>query len=533
MSSDAIDLAANALKRSAGFAAIRGWISGLFAGWLSALFVVLLLAAMAFQAPLQRFDRIAFFDAGGALAIQDLVERGYRPTIDFGYPYGLLPLLLDRLWYGIAGLEPWALRIEVMACAVFSAWGLARFAANRRVSPAGIALIMLAIPDLIFVTYMTAVQVMEQALLINALAEQARGRRALALALVTVCCFVKPSLAFFQGLAILIAIVAANRRAERRAWVCALGPAAVTAVVVFVLLAATFGPLPLLRTIFPRTGLAIYRMNKLGFFNAGGREWIYIRGGGVLDYFRYEIGFWLIGTVSLCWGGLFALLRRARGVSTGDRAINDEIIATCAAVHFAFVVFVFGHRGTWVYSLPMLVFGLAALANRGRSNKALVWGLVLLLLVNDRSKALEIQRRWRTDAPSEATLGLWASPQERAEWVRALELSRGRPTALLAMCDGAALLVAGFAPPVGGYFVLGNPVPIEVRRKAEQLAAAEVIISAHPPDWPGFEIWPEIKAALDGCERLMDGRSLWVYGRVAPKTPANSPSQTSGRMPRS
>jgi hypothetical protein len=142
-------------------------------------------------------------------------------------------------------------------------------------------------------------------------------------------------------------------------------------------------------------------------------------------------------------------------------------------------------------------------------------------------------RRWRTDAPSEVTLGLWASPQERAEWEQALELSRGRPTALLAMCDGAALLVPGFAPPVGGYFVPGNPVPSEIHRKAEQLAAADVIISAHPPDWPGFEFWPEIKAALDGCDRLLDGRSLWVYGRRERTTPGDTPTQTSDRSPRS
>jgi hypothetical protein len=532
MSSDVIAQAGNSATRSAGVGPNRGWISRYRASWLAVLLIALVFAAMAFQTPLQRFDRIAFFDAGGALAIQDLIERGYRPAIDFGYPYGLLPLFLDRLWYGIAGLGPSALRVEVITWAVFSAWGMARFAANRRIGLAGLALIMLAVPDLISVTYMTAVQVLEQALLINALAEQARGRRALALALVTVCCFVKPSLAFFQGLAVLIAIVAANRRAERGAWVRALGPAAVTAVILGVLLAVTFGRLPFFLTIVPRTGRAVYRINDLGFFNAGGRQWISIRGGGLLDYFRYEIGFWIIGTIFLFWGGLFALWRRARGVSTGDLAENDEVIATCAAVHIAFVVFVFGHQGTWVYSLPMLVLGLAALANRGRWHNAVVWALVLLLLVNDRSKAVEIVRRWRTDAPSAVTLGLWASPLERAEWVRALELSRGRPTALLAMCDGAALFVPGFAPPVGGYYVPGSPVPIEAHRKAEQLAAAQVIISAHPPDWTGFNFWPEIKAALDGRECLLNGQSLWVYGRAAPRSPASTPIETSRPSPR-
>ena len=512
---DAIIKAENSGSWRACVGRIRGLSSRWVAGGLTALFVALVFAVSAFQAPLQRFDRFAFFDAGGELAVQDLIRRGYRPTIDFGYQYGLMPLFLDRLWYRIAGLEPLALHIEVMACAVLSAWGMARFAANRRVGAAGIALMMLAIPDLISVTYMTTIHALEPALLINALAEQARGRRALALALVTACCFVKPSLAYFQGLFVLLAIVAATRRADTAAWARALGPAVVTAIVLGGLFALSFGFLPLIKTLFPRNGLAVYRINNLGFFNGIGRDWLYIRGGGLRDYFRYEVGFWILGTLFLSGAGLVALWRRTRGVSTGDLAINDEVIATCAAVHIAFVVFVFGHRGTWVYSLPMLILGLAALGKRGLGHQAIVWGFALMLLVNDRSKAVEVERRWMTDGPSAVTFGLWASPQERAEWARALELSRGHQTAVLAMCDGAALFMPGIAPPVGAYFVPGNPLPIEVHRKAEQLAAAQVIISAHPPDWLGFEFWPEMKAALGGRVRLMDGQTLWVYGRAA------------------
>jgi hypothetical protein len=487
------------------------------ATWLTALFVIAVFAVAAFQAPLQRFDRFAFFDAGGELAMQDLIARGYRPAIDFGYQYGLLSLLLGRLWYGLAGLQQSALRIEVMACMTLSAWGLARFAANRRTGLAGVVLIALSIPDLMSVTYMTIVAALEQALLINALAEQARGRRALALSLVTACCFVKPSLAFFQGLAVLSAIVALNCRASRAAWARGLVPAVLTAALLAGLLAASFGLLPLARTVFPTTGLAVYRIHNLGFFQRGGREFWFLPGGGLLDYFRYEVGFWMLGTVFLTWEGLAGLWRLARGVSTGNPAINDEVIVTCAAVHIGFVLCLFGHRATWVYSLPMLILGLAALANRGSWHRTAIWALAVLLLVNARSKAVEVQRRWKIDAPSQVTLGLWASPQERAEWVRALELSRGRRTVLLAMCDGGALLIQGFAPPVGAYYIPGNPLPVEVGRKVEQLEAAEIVISAYPPGWLGFEFWPEMKAALDDCELLMDGRYLWVYGRAVPR----------------
>src|SRR4051794_4069620 len=73
---------------------------------------VLLLAAL--QAPNERLVRYIGFDSGVDLTIQDLMRRGFRPTIDFGCIYGLLPLAINRAWYGLAGLSPRAFRAEVV-----------------------------------------------------------------------------------------------------------------------------------------------------------------------------------------------------------------------------------------------------------------------------------------------------------------------------------------------------------------------------------------------------------------------------------
>src|SRR5690606_13173206 len=119
-------------------------------------------------------------------------------------------------------------------------------------------LMALAIPDLLIVTYITTVHPLEQALLINALAEQARGRRGTTLALLAACCFVKPSLAFVQGLVVLIAIVAAGDRSSRSAPARAIVPSLVTAAGIAAILAMGFGPASLARTLWPATGAAIY-----------------------------------------------------------------------------------------------------------------------------------------------------------------------------------------------------------------------------------------------------------------------------------
>jgi hypothetical protein len=496
-----------------------GWALHSRVTWLTVFLVGEVIAVAAFQAPMRRFDRFAILDSGGELVIQDLMRRGERPTIDFGYLYGLLPLLVGRLWYRLAGgLTPDAFRMEVMACAVLSAWGMARFAASRRVGPAGVVLIALAIPDLLRVTFIGFVQSLEQALLIHALAEQARGRRGTSLALLTACCFVKPSLAFVQGLAVLIALVAACRRADRAAWVRALRPAFATAAALAALLTAAFGLKPLMTTLLPQTGLEVYRLGGYGFFRGIGRDFWILPHAGWRDYFRYEVGFWMLATLWLTWGGLAGILRltRTRSTRDEDETLADEVCATCAVVHLGFVLFLFGHRGTWFYSWPMLILGLATLARRGPWHRSALWVLALLLLVNDRSKAADLLRRWRTETPNVTTLNLWADPREQAEWARALEWTRGRQPVLLAMCEGGALLIPGFAPPTVGYLAPGNALPAEARRKAAQLAAATMVISAFPPDWPGFAFWPEIQAALEGCELIVEGEYLRVYRRATP-----------------
>jgi hypothetical protein len=482
--------------------------------WLTIVLIIEVLAMAVFQSPLVRFDRFAIFDSGGELAIQDLIRRGYRPTIDFGYLYGLLPLLVGRIWYGLAGLSAQTFRIEVMACTILMAWGMARFATCSRVGLVGVALIALAIPDLLLVTYIGLVQTLEQALLVNALAEQARGRRGTALALLTACCFVKPSLAVVQGLAVVIAISVNSRQLSRRTYTHTLGPALLTAGIIASLLAVTFGPLALCKTLLPRTGMAVYQLAGFGFFRGIGRDFWALPHANLRDYFRYELGFWVLGTSFLTLGALSGMWQLLRGNSSTDRVNNEEICATCAVTHIGFVVLIFGHRNTWFYSLPMLILGLAALAVCGPWHRRFLWVLAALLLISDRSKALDIIHRWKTEAPSPVTLNLWASPQEQAEWAQAFQLTHGRQPVLFAMCEGGALLIPGFAPPIGGYFVPGNALAVEVRRKTAQLATAPMIISAHPSDWPGFTFWPEMKGSLAGCELLMEGQYLRVYRRV-------------------
>jgi hypothetical protein len=52
------------------------------------------------------FNKFAFWDSGSYLASNYLVRQGLSPVVDFGWPYGLLPLLVQDALYNLIGATP-------------------------------------------------------------------------------------------------------------------------------------------------------------------------------------------------------------------------------------------------------------------------------------------------------------------------------------------------------------------------------------------------------------------------------------------
>jgi hypothetical protein len=485
------------------------------------------LALTVFNTPQERLTRFLYNDSGAELTVPALLARGLRPTVDFGYIYGLLPLLTGRVWYALlGGPSPSGFRLAALACALLTAWGLARLLAALRVGPVGVALVVLAMPDLLQSSTIVLVHALEPALLVHALAFQARGRRDRALALATADLFVKPAMAGLYGLLLLTAV--ALDRADRARPARVLAPTVVTGAALAAALAAVYGLVPLAHTLVPGGGLEVYRQNGYGFFRGAGRAFWLLPGGTLRDYLRYEVGAWLTGSAVLTAGGLAALLNLAR--HRGDRA--EEVVATCAALHAGFVTLFFGNRVSWAYYYVILVAGLAAMAARPRpwwGWRALAVGLVAALtLVGGKVKFETTARLWRADTPSAGTFGLWASPAESEEWLTVLALCRTHgPAALLARVEGGAVLAPSvFEPPETAYLVPGHPVPSEITRKARQIDRAATVVRVRPRGDPargGYERWPEIAAALEGFETVWEGDLFEVArrrsnpGRVTPR----------------
>jgi hypothetical protein len=490
----------------------RSWPLGL-------LFTAEVLALALVFSPYERFSRFAYGDSGAELAVHDLIARGYRPTVDFGYIYGLLPLLIGRVWYALLGATPTAFRLLTIVCAAATAWGLARFASALRFGVAGLALIVLAMPDSMLSLHVTLVQALEPALLVHALAEQAAGRRSRAMALVTACVFIKPSMAYLYGL-ILVGLIARGP-GGRRSLLGSLVLASATGLILAALLAAVFGISPLAHSLIPGAGAEVYRQSGYGFFRGSGRDFWWRPGVGIRGYLRYEVGYWLAGTLVLSVGGIAALVRLSRGGWAAKDSRRCEIIATCAILHVVFVTIFFGNRFSWIYYLWVLIAGLAALSTWGRAGVGAAWLLALLLLLSDRSRLQDARKGWAEDSRGPDTYNLWATNSERDEWRKVLSLTSGTHPVLLAGKEGVGVIDPRFARPVGSYFVPGHPVATEIERKAAQLGKAEMVVrvrTGFEPAWGGYERWPEIAAELAAFEPVWTGTEFEVLTRVRPAT---------------
>ncbi|MGB3549901.1 MAG: hypothetical protein WA993_04360 [Candidatus Binatus sp.] len=178
------------------------------------LFAIEILAIDFLKLPdIMAWDHYAFCDAGANLTLQYVTSHGLRPTIDFGYNYGLLPILAGRIWFGIAGTTPASLQLLMTVCDLAIAWAIAKIVSRIRFGATGLALIAITLGFAVQASYPSLAQAVEAVLLVCALAYQARGSRASALAFACAAVFTKPSMGYIYSLVLLVAIVCQRRGA--------------------------------------------------------------------------------------------------------------------------------------------------------------------------------------------------------------------------------------------------------------------------------------------------------------------------------
>ncbi len=466
------------------------------------------------------FDSFAFSDIGSNFTIQHLVSLGQRPEIDFGYHYGLLPILAGKIWFSVFGMTPIAYEASMVACGLVVVWALAEIAVSLQFRAFGLALLFIGLGSAIQVTYPNLAHILESALLAVALSSHSRGRRNTALVFACAGLFCKPSMSYVYGLVlvILIAMDLFRSRARVSDFVRAFAPAAITGIVLMVILATLYSPTSLIRTLLPVQGTIAYHDQNFGFFRGIGRNF-WNRSN--VPWFFYLIdfsGFWLAGSIYLVTCGTAAWIRWHRQLAaiTLDTR-RDEILWTCAALHVAFVCFFFGNQWSWICYAFILVLGIAVAADLSPMNRRLALILCVLGLTSWIGRGRYIAKYWREHSRSPMTAGLWAPPDETAEWRNARAIAHGHRAIVLETKGGAGLMFPEFAPPVALYLDPGLMQAPEIRRQVEQLSGASIVVVCVAddiaPESQGIPKAQEIERAMKSFERIFAGKYLDVYRR--------------------
>lgn len=465
-------------------------------------------------------DNFGFGDQGANLTVQFLVSHGLRPAIDFGYAYGLLPLFVGKLWFGLFGTTPFAYQTLILLCDILMAAGIAAVVTRLRIGAIGIALLVIALGLIIQASYPSLAEATEQVLLTLALAEQAHGKPRTALAFATAATFAKPSMAYFYGLilTVLIAVDLLRSKMPLRGWIRAFIPAAVTGLTLALVLGYQYGPSSLLKTLFPIEGFRNYQALGFGFFGGSGRGFWDIGNIPWLAYFLEMTAFWTAATLFLISVAPFAAARWIRDLGRDELSLQfrqSELIVTCAVLHVLFITVLFGNQWSWFYYAYLLVLGSAIAVGLSPIGRRAGIVLCALGLVVWAYRTWSVNRHWTTDRRYAATGQVWTSPAEMAEWNKALNLVHDKSTVVLDINGAVELMVPGFAPPTSLYLLPGLMRPSEVNRKLNQLDKATLVlvpIGIHSP-CKGVPNNPLLRSALNAFEPEWKGEYFEVFRR--------------------
>lgn len=426
------------------------------------------------------FTHFAFCDSGANLTLQYLITHGYRPTIDFAYLYGLLPVLIGRIWFAIAGLTPLAYQLLLLVCGLGMALAFARIAAALQVHVIAIPFLIVTLWFSIHSDYPALAQAIEALLLVSALSEHARGRRQSAIVLATAAVFAKPSMGYVYG-ALLIVIWFARTPSESRRsrFMPEVGiPVGITAAGCAILLSVFYGPAALVRSVLPLEGVSTYRMQNFGFFSGSGRAfWNPADNSSVLYAFG-PAGIWIAASIFLAcaaFGAAYRLWARSEDSNGGTKA-RDEIILTCFVLHLTFVCLFFGNQWSWFYYSYLLVIGVAAAVDTGPVARRAGIAICLIGALSGFGVPHSVLHLWKTREATAVTAGLWSQPPETTEWIDVFKLTRGHRTTILDTKGAAELIFRGFEPPVSLYLDPGLMLQSDIDRKMRQLADSEMVV---------------------------------------------------------
>jgi len=456
------------------------------------------------------FANFVFFDPGVSLRTDQLIAQGYVPTIDFGYPYGLLPLMIGRAFFALVGRTPAGYLLFMFLAEAAIVWGMWRLAA--RWNWLTICFLIAALPHAIIPVYVHLTHPLEAALIIHAIADIAVGKRNRALALATACLFIKPVMAYGLGLVLLVWMIlrSVRRKKEWISFFLSLRPAVLTGIVCILTTSAYFGVAPLISTLLPLTGAKSYQALDFGLFGNGRTFW-WPDLGSAAQYAKYYLltpaGFWVLSTLLLAVFGIRSLFRVFR-CSTA----KHETMVAIAACHFFFLFVFFGWPGSWTYYSFLLVVGIGFALTLYRMHPALILTLILVALMGHTQTYKIAVNAWQWAQRSPETAGLWAHADQHKEWMQVRAIAGTRE--IFYLNNGCPeILFPNLRGPISFFLSPDSQTPKEFDHIRQQLEQAEVVVTFNQGPILDAWYWPEFAKQRAEFVDTWQGKYLTIHER--------------------
>ncbi|MGC2659868.1 MAG: hypothetical protein WA324_18065 [Bryobacteraceae bacterium] len=439
------------------------------------------------------FDGFAFRDNGSFLKLDHLLDKHLKIGVDVGYPYGFLPILVQRFYSGFFGSGPWQMIGFQLIYAVLNALFWVLLLLEVEFSWARIAL-LIAFQSFLIIGLPTPAHGLMQLSIIFALYFLLKERLDLALLVAAIGSLALPTIPIPLAAIVSLVILLHWLAAKDRHWsqlVRRFVPAVLGYLAVLAILIAKFGRASVLPSLLPLRGAAHYKIMNYGFVREGRNFWD-PAGANYRYYLGNHAGIWILSSLLLlayalaCSVRMFHL-RRLRGVPL--------IVVTCAILHVTFVSLGFGGAFSSVYYEPLLAIGL--LLGICEFHTPRVRGVIALCLLvfgvlgSFQEGRFEL-RKWRDDHASAETANLFASESVRREWVQVLDLAARHRVFVLSVGGGLDTLY----PQVGwsqSWFLLpgittprGNQFVVDQMREADVVAEATdepIILTKIDPVW--------------------------------------------------
>ncbi|HTV46936.1 MAG TPA: hypothetical protein VMG59_00700 [Phycisphaerae bacterium] len=475
-----------------------------------------------------------FYDTGTVIKGDQLISMGLKPAIDFGYTHGLATLLVSHWGFEILGRTPNAVLIMMAIFEVLMALAIARLVMALKPDARAIVFLFCAIPIAVMPCYLTLTHPLEAFLILWALAEHARGRRAQALAICTTAIFFKPSMGYVYGffLTILILRDAFGQAKPLRTLIGNFWLPALVGILMALALVLRFGLASLALTILPITGARTYAQSNFNFFTGSGKDfWFPTAGSGAnslymfpalpfgphdlnyyLSYYLFTpAGIWLLLSVIVLVAGI-VLAWKLRKRSVDPRI---EVLVCIAAMHVIFVLCFYGWTRSWQYYsyLPVLfVVGLMCLAKPNFFNWT--WAMVLCLaaLVSFEQEFQVSSAAWKYKTQLPETGGLWVWDGPKQEWQYILSRIDDHPT--LIMSNGyLPWMPRNMVMPLSWFTETGIATKSEIARVKQQAQKVEYVIEWN--QYAQLDLWnqPDFAAVKGQFRNVWQGWSFTLWRR--------------------